>query len=599
MERKASQAATRLAIRHYLGQVWLQRRYSFPAMLFAGIGNILVFYVPPLIVAATLKHFNEHPYSVDAFLPYLLMLAGAWLAGEGCWRFTFWAMMRTEKHAMHRLYIDALEELSKKHIGFFHDNFAGSLTRKAISYGRRFEGFFDTFIFNVFCNVLPMFFAAFILWQFSPWLVLILLGMMAVVLTIVIPLIRRRKKLVDIRESAGNVMAGHVADVISNMDAVQAFAHHKYELKRHNQNVNDYMKKMIRSWDYQNLRIDLAISPIYVMINVAGLALAVSLSHNISTLTTIFVTFSYYALVTRILWEFNHTYRNLETAIAEAAQFTEILLEPPLIQDPPQPKPFNVSKGAIEFKNVHFTYNHKAGASLFANLNLSIQPGEKVALVGHSGGGKTTITKLLLRFVDVTDGTLSIDHQNIIESRLEDVRKAIAYVPQEPVMFHRTIRDNIRYGNLAANDDAVVAAAKKANAHEFIMQLPDGYETLVGERGVKLSGGQRQRVAIARAIIKDAPILVLDEATSALDSESEKLIQAALWKLMESRTAVVIAHRLSTIQKMDRIVVLEAGKIVEEGTHQELLDSHGIYAQLWLHQSGGFLKEQSEENNGG
>jgi ATP-binding cassette subfamily B protein len=324
---------------------------------------------------------------------------------------------------------------------------------------------------------------------------------------------------------------------------------------------------------------------------VIGLAVAITFGKNAASLAVIFVTFNYYAYVTRVLWEFNRTYRNIENAISEAAQYTALLLTPSALQEQNDPIDLNITNGEIDFKDVDFDYDGNKDDPLFRRFNLHIKPGEKLALVGHSGGGKTTITKLLLRFADVTRGELLIDGQNIAHGRLRDLRDNIAFVPQEPIMFHRSIRDNIRYGKLDATDEEVVAAARQANAHDFIAKLPLGYDTLVGERGVKLSGGQRQRIAIARAIIKDAPILVLDEATSALDSESEKLIQEALWKLMDDHTAVVIAHRLSTIQRMDRIVVLDSGSIAEQGSHRELLGNDGIYARLWKHQSGGFIED--------
>jgi ATP-binding cassette subfamily B protein len=351
------------------------------------------------------------------------------------------------------------------------------------------------------------------------------------------------------------------------------------------------MAKALRSWDYHNNKIDTSISPLYVLINVIGLAVAITFGKNAASLAVIFVTFNYYAYVTRVLWEFNRTYRNIENAISEAAQYTALLLTPSALQEQNDPIDLNITNGEIDFKDVDFDYDGNKDDPLFRRFNLHIKPGEKLALVGHSGGGKTTITKLLLRFADVTSGELLIDGQNIAHGRLRDLRDNIAFVPQEPIMFHRSIRDNIRYGKLDATDEEVVAAARQANAHDFIAKLPLGYDTLVGERGVKLSGGQRQRIAIARAIIKDAPILVLDEATSALDSESEKLIQEALWKLMDDHTAVVIAHRLSTIQRMDRIVVLDSGSIAEQGSHRELLGNDGIYARLWKHQSGGFIED--------
>ncbi|HSX34967.1 MAG TPA: ABC transporter ATP-binding protein [Candidatus Saccharimonadales bacterium] len=586
---KVSQAATRMALRHYLAQIWKFRKLTFSTMLLVSLGNIAVAYVPPLIVAAALKRFHGDVPTLHAVVPYLLLFGGAWFGGELLWRATFLLLSASEKRIMQNLYINGLADLHKKDLGFFHNNFAGSLTKKTIGYGRNFESFFDTIVFSVIANVVPLIFVGIVLWHYSPWLPVALVAMLVLASAAIIPLTIRRKKLVDLREAASNKMAGHVADVIGNMDAVQAFAHQEFEQKQHVKNVTGYMEAALRSWNYHTLRVDMSISPMYVLTNVLGLALAILVGKDAGTTSAIFLTFSYFTSATRILWEFNRTYRNIENAIAEAAQFTELLLAPPAIQEKPNAARLKITKGEVEFRDVHFSYQN--GRPLFEHMDLHIKPGEKIALVGHSGGGKSTVTKLLLRFVDIDGGQLLIDGQSVSDVRIAGLRGAIAYVPQEPVMFHRSIRENIRYGRLQATDADVISAAKKANAHEFISKLPEGYDTMVGERGVKLSGGQRQRIAIARAIIKDAPILVLDEATSALDSESEKLIQAALWKLMEQRTAIVIAHRLSTIQKMDRIIVLDDGKITEEGTHAELLQHKGTYAKLWAHQSGGFIEE--------
>ena len=589
---KPSATATKLAWRHYLGTMWRVRRHSIPALILPGVGAVFVAYLPPLVIAAAITYFGSHPANLHNALPYLLAMGGTWLAGELMWRLGFLYLNKTDSSGMRLLYTQALSELQKKDIGFFHNNFAGSLTKKVIGYGKSFESFADTLTFNVVASIIPIIFASVILWRYSPWLVVALVGLMSLVAVIVIPLTKRRMKLVDVREVASNTMAGHVADVIGNMDAVQAFAHEDFEQQRHATNVNDYMQKAKHSWDFHTLTVDMSISPLYVLINVVGLTLAIVLGDSAASTAAIFVTFNYFALCTRILWEFNRIYRNLENAIADAAQFTDLLLVPSRITDRAKARRLKVPHGEIVFDNVHFAYDNREDDPLFEDLNLHIKAGEKLALVGHSGGGKTTITKLLLRFIDVTGGQLLIDGQNISHSKLADLRQNIAYVPQEPAMFHRTIRENIRYGKLDASDDAVVEAAKKANAHDFIMELPQNYDTMVGERGVKLSGGQRQRIAIARAIIKDAPILVLDEATSALDSENEHLIQQALWKLMQGRTAIVIAHRLSTIQRMDRIVVLDRGAITEQGTHAELLTNKtGIYSQLWSRQSGGFIED--------
>jgi len=288
------------------------------------------------------------------------------------------------------------------------------------------------------------------------------------------------------------------------------------------------------------------------------------------------------------VWTINHILRNINTSFGDAKEMVKIL-DLPYIVDDKTDKPLKVSDAKIEFSHVSFNHE-KQHDKLFEDFNLEIAPGKSVGLVGVSGSGKTTLTKLLLRFDDVKKGAIYIDGQDIRDVTQGSLRSAIAYVPQESSLFHRSIFENIAYGRPDATDEEVYEAARLANADEFIAELPDGYDTMVGERGVKLSGGQRQRIAIARAILKDAPILVLDEATSALDSESEAAIQGALANLMEGRTTIVVAHRLSTIAGLDEIVVLRDGKIVEQGSHKKLLSKNGEYAKLWNRQSGAFLK---------
>lgn len=585
-------AAVKLAIKHYFSQL----KESWVSMLFAftlpGIGSILIYYVPSLIIARIIGRYANTSFTLTELVPYIAAFAGVWFLGEMIWRIGLFALLKGESRGIGNLYNNALDYLVEKDLGFFNDNFAGSLTKKVTGYAKSYEMFVDVLFFNLFSNLIPLLFVSYILWGYSPWLIVALIGLMLLAIVLMRPFIIRRQRMVAAREVSSNTLTGHVADTIGNMAAVKTFAHEPHEVAMHHKNTDDFVVKSRRAWNYQNTRIDMIVSPIYVLINVVGLVMSLIISQRTGqSMEAVFVTFSFFAAFTRIMWEFNRIYRNLESSITEAAQFTELLLEPPVVTDIENPEQFTMNDASVALNNVTFQYLDKSGEHLFKDLTLNIKPGEKVGLVGRSGGGKTTITKLLMRLMDIQGGEIVISGQNIANVRQQDFRKFISYVPQEPLLFHRSIADNIRYGRLDASIEDVEKVAKLAHAHEFIKDLPDGYNTMVGERGVKLSGGQRQRIAIARAMIKDVPILLLDEATSALDSESEVLIQDALWKLMKDRTAIVIAHRLSTIQHMDRIIVLDKGQIIEQGSHQELLASKGQYAQLWTHQSGGFLDE--------
>jgi len=292
-----------------------------------------------------------------------------------------------------------------------------------------------------------------------------------------------------------------------------------------------------------------------------------------------------------IMWETAQLFENIGTV----QDGMNTLSKPHTVLDAPDAKPLQVTQGQIEFKNVHFNYGENK--PLLEQLNLSIKAGEKIGLVGRSGAGKSTIVNLLLRFYDLNSGQIFIDGQDIRSVEQNSLRAHIGMVTQDTSLLHRSVRDNLTYGRPDADEALMVQAAQRAQAHEFITQLVDakgrtGYDAHVGERGVKLSGGQRQRIAIARVMLKDAPILLLDEATSALDSEVESVIQESLYELMQGKTVIAIAHRLSTIAAMDRLIVLDQGRVIEQGTHAELLDKNGLYARLWTHQSGGFLGEE-------
>jgi ATP-binding cassette, subfamily B, bacterial len=591
--------ALRLVVRRYGVQIRRRAGIAVPALLLPAVGDVLTFYAPPLIVARLLGAFaRNEPMSAADLAPYVFAFAGLWGAGQIAWRVSIALMIRVEVRSMEALYIEAMDDLLAKDLAFFHSNYAGSLTKRALGYARRFEDVFDALSFQVSPTILPLGFVGVVLWAYSPWLIVVLVAMLSATFAMVLPLVRRRRRLVDAREAASNTLSGHVADSILNAETVRAFAREPDEAAVHARNVFDYGTKAQRSWDYHNLRVDMVTAPMFVATNTLGLIVALATSRATgASLEAVFITFSYYATATRVVWEFNRIYRNLEGALTDAAQFTELLLEPPAVMDVVPAEPFTPDGFGVELRNVSFRYSREQ-VRLFDNFSLLIESGTKVGLVGRSGGGKTTLTRLLLRFADIESGQIRIGGQAIDRIPQAALRSAIAYVPQDPSMFHRSVADNIRVGRPAATDAEVRQAARLAHAAEFVESLPAGYETMVGERGVKLSGGQRQRIAIARAILKDAPILILDEATSSLDSESEALIQGALWTLLSGRTAIVIAHRLSTVRRMDRLVVLERGAIVEQGTHDALVERQGIYAALWARQSGGFLALDADPPDG-
>lgn len=473
----------------------------------------------------------------------------------------------------------------------FHSNrFSGSLTSAANKLPRAFIQLKSNVIWDAYPLALTMIFSIVMAGIVCLPFALILAVYAAVYIAVAVTTYYKTLHVDAKIAKAENKRTGQLADSITNVISVKSYAREKFErsrFERSAQKVYDATIDVAKVSFFRNLSMNIVNSITFVAI-----LILIILSHNLFGLNVTEMVFLY-SLTNSLLsniWTINHILRSVNGALGDADEMVEIL-DLPYIVDDKTDKRIKVDAAGIDFDHIRFKHDEQKNA-LFDDFCLNIKPGQSVGLVGASGSGKTTLTKLLLRFDDVNGGAIRIDGQDIRDVTQKSLRDAIAYVPQESSLFHRSIFENIAYGRPGATDEEVYEAARLANADEFIDGLPDKYDTMVGERGVKLSGGQRQRIAIARAILKDAPILVLDEATSALDSESESLIQEALSNLMEGRTSIVVAHRLSTIAGLDKIVVLSDGKIVEQGTHKELLAKKGAYAKLWSKQSGAFLDEK-------
>ena len=476
---------------------------------------------------------------------------------------------------------------------FFISNFVGSLVRRVTRYSKSYEAIADAIVFQIYPVILIAIGIVFVLFQ-RHWLLGTGLLVWLVIFTIIqLTLIRTIHPYRLKAAEEDSKMTGVLSDALSNQATVTLFSGVAYERGQFAKALDTLKDAMYRAWKYDD-NIWAVQGLLIVSVNTALLFAALALwRRGLLTVGDFILIQAYLLTLFERLVQAGREMRHVFNAVAEATEMSEILHVPHEVRDARSATPLRVKKGELVFKNVEFKYQE--GHPALRDFSLHIKGGERLALVGPSGAGKTTITKLLLRFYDVSAGTIEIDGQNVAHATLESLRDAVAFVPQDPVLFHRSLMDNIRYGARDATDEEVKEAAKKAHCHDFISALPKGYETFVGERGVKLSGGERQRIAIARAILKDAPLLVLDEATSSLDSESEALIQDALETLMKKKTVIVIAHRLSTIMKMDRIIVMESGHITAEGRHDELIAQDGRYRTLWNIQAGGFLDSDAEE----
>lgn len=478
---------------------------------------------------------------------------------------------------------------------YFVDRFSGKISSYANSLGREFRELLDKFCFNYVSMFVTLPVIAVTMFtvnaQTGAIFVVSLILMFIVGRKLGILAAKAERREADARSS----MDGHVVDTIANFVSVKAFGNERQEatrIYRNRQSVittaNHSFKVAIYFWGAMSLFVRWIIWPSTILLNVN---MYMNGQIDLAQMTTFLAAI---VLFSNFIWDVIWNVSQLTIQLARTEEAYQYLFDKTDIvsqadkrnQQPAADKP--AFQQAISLNNLSFAYPDKPETVILHDINFTIKQGEKIGIVGPSGGGKTTLFKLLLGYYPVDETMLSLDGKPTDNRSLTPL---LAYVPQDTTIFHRSIRENIAYARADASQEAIVAAAKHAQADGFISQLEHGYDTMVGERGVKLSGGQRQRIAIARAVLKDAPLLLLDEATSALDSQSEKLIQAALWDLMEDRTAIVVAHRLSTIQKMDRIMVMDKGKLVEQGSHEELLSQGGLYATLWSHQSDGFIVE--------
>lgn len=551
-------------------------------------------YIPPLIIASIINSLTTHHYDTSQLLGGFAGKAALYISisflGILGWRLVDYFMWRLEQHIQQDIAEEVFEHLMNRGANFHANRFGGSLVSQANKLLGGYVRVQDTTLYQVYPMLVGIVFTIIVLHSRAPFYSYGLALLAIALMTISILMSRPINKHLTAFAAAESKQTGVLADMVTNVMVVKSFARSGYEKQLFHdatENTRYHLRQFahVQQWQINGLGIMTRIISVFAL-----LMAIISVVHHNANIGTAFLIYTYTAAIVDRLFDFgNNSLRTYSRALADGKEMVATLSESQEIMDPAKPETVGMHNGAISFSNVVFTHDG-ANDAIFNAFNLDIKPGEKIGLVGHSGSGKTSFTRLLLRYSDIDSGTISIDGQNIASVTQDDLHERIAYVPQEPLLFHRSIRENIGYGDLHASQKDIEKTARMAHAHEFIKQLPDGYDTLVGERGVKLSGGQRQRVAIARAMLKNAPILLLDEATSALDSESEVLIQDALWKLMEGRTAVVIAHRLSTIQKMDRIIVLDNGNIVEQGTHASLLRKNGTYAKLWKHQSGGFIE---------
>jgi ATP-binding cassette subfamily B protein len=594
----ASRSGNRSVVRrtlHYFWQATRRHIGAFWGAVLSTLGYVFFLsYATTYVVGIIVDKVSEGGIGADRVWPELGGLVVAFvvcnLVGQVCSKLQDYTVSKLEIGVDYELATLCFDTLSSQSMTFHNNRFGGSLVSQTTKFLSSYATLAETLVYGAIPFVASVVLTIGMLAPSVPLFSLILAVFVVAYLGIVYSMFKSVQPINADAATAENALSGELSDAITNILAVKTSGREDYERTRFEQANQEVVRTGSERVLASIKRAALSAAIIVLIMAVVAVFVAGGNTWFGITPGVLVMMFNYTYSLTQRLNMVNSTFMRVNRTFGDAHDMTVILDEPKLVEDAPYAKPIHVTEGAIEFEHLDF---HYADASekdkVFEDFSLSIPAGQRVGLVGRSGSGKTTLTTLLLRLADIQGGRILVDGQDISKATQQSVRRSMAFVPQEPLLFHRTVAENIAYGRPDASMDEIREAAEKANALEFIERLPQGFDTLTGERGVKLSGGQRQRIAIARAILVDAPILVLDEATSALDSESEKLIQDALENLMVGRTSLVIAHRLSTVASLDRIVVISHGKVVEDGTHDELVRAGGEYARLWSRQSGAFL----------
>ncbi|KKR56403.1 MAG: ABC transporter ATP-binding protein [Candidatus Uhrbacteria bacterium GW2011_GWE2_40_58] len=586
-----------VSTRQLLGVLWTHAKKRKGMMfliiffvIFAQLGDIVHPYIYKLFIDGISKnHFSLVPETlIHQLFIYILALVGISFFSWICWRFSAVLASYFVPLTITELCRSMALALFAHSVRFYQNNFSGSLVKRIFRIGDAFDDLFGALVWNISGLVIALLGSFIVLYLREPMIALVLFVGTLIMVFLHFFYSRWKMKYDILMAEADSKSAGEFSDMITNFENIKLFTGVQHEKGRLKKVQGAWSAMAIKTWQLSEIA-DAAQAGIVIIVEFVLLYTALHYWRiGVLTVGDFALIQGYFMTIISKTWSLGRVIRNIYRAIANGKESAGILLMMPEIRDVKGAKPLKISQAQIVFEKVRFGY--QKGQTVLKKYSMTFKAGKRYALVGPSGSGKSTIGKVLLRLFDLQSGHILIDGQDIKKVTLESLRSSISVVPQDPVLFHRTLMENIRYGNRDTTDEEVIEAAKKARCHEFIENLSDGYETYVGERGIKLSGGERQRVAIARAILKNAPILVLDEATSSLDSESESLIQEALGELMKGKTTIVIAHRLSTIMKMDQIVVMEQGKVVDVGSHKQLLrKKKSLYRKLWEIQAGGFI----------